>query len=56
MKYFAFGANTNLMSMRRRVPAAVPIGPATLPNHILRFAIHADVVPCSNSTVVGMLW
>jgi gamma-glutamylcyclotransferase len=54
--YFAYGANTNLDSMAHRCPAALDLGPATLPNHYYRFSRHADVVPSQNQSVEGVLW
>lgn len=48
--------NTNLDSMMQRCPDAVRLGPAELLNHRFRFAFHADVVPCTGSTVHGLLW
>jgi len=56
MKYFAYGMNTNLMSMAQRCPAAVPLGHAIIKNYRLRFAVHADIVPQANTYVDGVLW
>lgn len=52
----AYGMNTNLMGMRRRCPAAIPMGSAVLPNHKLKFRLHADIEPDVTSDVVGVLW
>lgn len=35
--YFAYGSNLHPQWLRRRVPSAVIIGPATLPGHALEF-------------------
>ena len=56
MKYFAYGMNTNLMSMAQRCPAAVPLGHAIIKNYRFRFAVHADIVPQANAYVDGVLW
>ena len=56
MKYFAYGMNTNLMSMAQRCPAAVPLGHAVIRNYRFRFAVHADIVPQANAYVDGVLW
>jgi gamma-glutamylcyclotransferase (GGCT)/AIG2-like uncharacterized protein YtfP len=56
MFYFAYGMNTNRLSMRRRCPGAISMGAATLPDHEFRFARHADVVPNTNYSVDGVLW
>ena len=53
---FAYGMNTNLMSMARRCPAARCLGNARIQNYRLRFAVHADIVPQANSVVEGVLW
>lgn len=56
MKYFAYGANTNLMAMARRVPNAQVLGPASLLDCRFRFALHADIVPALGQNVQGVLW
>lgn len=48
--------NTNLDSMQTRCPGAECLGPAILPQHRFRFAVHADVVPDHDQYVDGLLW
>lgn len=52
----AYGMNTNLAGMRQRCPTATLIGSAVLPNHKLKFRLHADIEPDVTSDVVGVLW
>ncbi len=54
--YFAYGANANRQEMEIRCPSAQWAGTATLPDHALRFRIHADVEPNDGSSVYGVLW
>lgn len=54
--YFAYAANANRREMRERCPTAQWAGTATLPDHALRFRIHADVEPVKGSSVYGVLW
>jgi gamma-glutamylcyclotransferase (GGCT)/AIG2-like uncharacterized protein YtfP len=56
MLYFAYGMNTNPTEMAHRCPAARSLGHARLINHSFRFAQHADVEPCADSYVDGVLW
>lgn len=56
MLYFAYGMNTNPAEMALRCPGAVSLGRAQLINHSFRFAQHADVEPCADSYVDGVLW
>lgn len=56
MKYFAYGANTNIMAMAQRVPYAQLLGAASLLDCRFRFALHADVVPAPGQKVQGVLW
>ena len=56
MLYFAYGMNTNPREMALRCPGATSMGHARLINHSFRFAQHADVEPCSDSYVDGVLW
>ncbi len=56
MLYFAYGTNLNLRDMRRRCPAAKPVGAATLKDHKLVFRHFADLAPESGSTVSGALY
>lgn len=56
MLYFGYGLNTNPEEMARRCPDARSLGHARLVNHSFRFSQHADVEPCDNSYVHGVLW
>jgi gamma-glutamylcyclotransferase (GGCT)/AIG2-like uncharacterized protein YtfP len=56
MLYFAYGMNTNPVEMAHRCPGAASLGHARLINHSFRFAQHADVEPCADSYVDGVLW
>jgi gamma-glutamylcyclotransferase len=54
--YFAYGVNAVRSEMAERCPNAQWAGTATLPNHALRFRVHADVEPFQNDRVYGALW
>jgi gamma-glutamylcyclotransferase (GGCT)/AIG2-like uncharacterized protein YtfP len=54
--YFAYGANSVRSEMADRCPTANWVGTATLPDHVLRFRIHADVEPYQGDRVYGALW
>lgn len=54
--YLAYGANTNLESMRHRCPAAQYVCNITLHHHRLVFRGVADVVPNRGSKVVCAMW
>lgn len=56
MFYFAYGMNTDPAGMAQRCPGAVSLGAARLQKHRFRFAVHADVVPCDDNSVDGVLW
>lgn len=56
MKYIAYGMNTNLSNMKWRCPTAVVLGVVTLPDHELKFRLHADIQESLGSTVTGLLW
>jgi len=56
MFYFAYGMNTNRLSMTRRCPGAISMGSARLLDHEFRFDRHADVVSCPKKSVSGVLW
>lgn len=56
MLYFAYGMNTDRTGMAQRCPGALSLGHARLRDHSFRFAVHADVMPCHNSWVDGVLW
>lgn len=54
--YLAYGANTNLRSMRTRCPAARYVCNITLNHHTLVFRGVADVVPKRGARVHCALW
>lgn len=56
MLYFAYGMNTDPEGMAQRCPGALSLGAAQLQDHVFRFAVHADVVPCTGTWVDGVLW
>jgi len=56
MKYFAYGMNTNTAQMAMRCPNAQSLGAAYLPNHLFRFARHADILPTPGFVTHGVLW
>jgi gamma-glutamylcyclotransferase (GGCT)/AIG2-like uncharacterized protein YtfP len=51
----AYGMNTNIESMRARVPGATYIGKAKLPHHKLVFKYHADIEAADTDMEV-VLW
>ena len=54
MKYFAYGSNMLYSRLRRRVPSARPLGPASLSGHVLRFHKHgADNSGKCNAFLTG---
>lgn len=53
---FAYGMNTNLVSMKLRCENAQPIGVATLYDYQLDFRYHLDLTPRTFSKVTGVLW
>ena len=56
MKYFSYGMNTNLDSMRVRCPQARSLGAAVLPHYAFEFKSFATVTPDMNNEVHGVLW
>ena len=56
MYYFAYGSNLLKSDMLGRCPAAVPFGPAVLPDHRLVFRHWADVEPAAGFQTEGGLW
>ena len=56
IRYFAYGHNTNVEEFARRIPPAVLVGKAYLPNYCLVMREFADVVPKKNEKVWGVLW
>lgn len=57
-RYFAYGSNMSVALMRRKCPAAEPIGPARLDGW--RFIVmrdgYASIVPAAGGAVHGVLW
>lgn len=56
MKYFSYGMNTNLDSMRLRCPGARSLGAAVLPHYKFEFKSFATVAPDMDNAVHGVLW
>jgi len=56
IRYFAYGHNTNVEEFARRIPPAILVGKACLPNYCLVMREFADVVPKKNEKVWGVLW
>ena len=54
--YYAYGANTNLDSMRYRCPKATLLGGFTLPDWRLVFKGVADIEVAPHNKVMGVLW
>ena len=54
--YFAYGHNTNLEEMYKRVPEAQLIGHADLPDHRYVLENVSNVVESKGDTVHGVLW
>ena len=56
IRYFAYGYNTNTAEMTQRIPPAIFIGKALLPNYKFVMNNFADVVPFKGGEVYGVLW
>jgi gamma-glutamylcyclotransferase (GGCT)/AIG2-like uncharacterized protein YtfP len=56
MLYFAYGANLNRIAMKRRCPAARPMGAALLRGYRLCFRSYAAIAPDPHASVPGALW
>jgi len=54
IRYFAYGCNTNLHEFASRIPPAILVGKACLPNYRFVMREFADVVP--KKKVWGVLW
>lgn len=54
--YFAYGMNTNLKEMAARCSGAELVGQVILTKHKFVFRSHADIEPCEDSDVAGVLW
>jgi gamma-glutamylcyclotransferase (GGCT)/AIG2-like uncharacterized protein YtfP len=56
IRYFAYGQNTNEAEFYRRIPPAILVGKAYLPNYALVLREFADIVPKKSEKVWGVLW
>jgi hypothetical protein len=56
MLYFAYGSNLHKKQMKRRCPAAEPLGALILPNTQLVFRGVADVIRVDGSDCPGGIW
>lgn len=56
MKYFSYGMNTNLNSMRMRCPEAKSLGAAVLSHYEFEFKTYATVSPKMEAETHGVLW
>lgn len=56
MLYFAYGSNLNIEQMKRRCPAATPLGAIVIDNFALVFRGVADIEPRDGSLLHGGLW
>ena len=56
IRYFAYGCNTNVAEFASRIPPAILVGKACLPNYRLVTREFADIVPKKNEKVWGVLW
>lgn len=63
-KYFAYGSNLDTAQMRRRCPAAQPLGPAHIPNTRIEFSRYsekwsggvANITPTIGCEVWGLIY
>lgn len=56
IRYFAYGCNTNVAEFASRIPPAILVGKACLPNYRFVMREFADIVPKKNEKVWGVLW
>jgi len=56
INYFAYGHNTNIDEMQRRIPGAKLLGTADLQGWEFVMEHYSNIVPESGSTVKGVLW
>lgn len=56
MLYAAYGSNLNKAQMRFRCPNSKPVGIGKIQNYMMKFDIHADIVPCDGRYVMVGLW
>jgi hypothetical protein len=56
IRYFAYGCNTNVAEFASRIPPAILVGNACLPNYRFVMREFADIVPKKNEKVWGVLW
>ena len=54
--YFAYGHNTNTKEMLKRIPEAIFVGAAELPNYELAFHRFAGVEKKAGAKVKGVVW
>ena len=54
--YFAYGSNQNKRRAARRIPGAVDLGVAVLPNYRLTERLYADIDFCEGAEVFGVLY
>lgn len=56
IRYFAYGFNTNKEEFLLRVPPAIYVGKACLPNYEFVMRDYANIVPNKKEKVWGVLW
>jgi len=54
--YFAYGHNTDSEELLKRIPGSKDVGTAVLSDHQLVLRQFADIVPTTESRVVGVVW
>ena len=54
--YFAYGSNQNKRRAARRIPGAVDLGIAVLPNYRLTERLYADIDFCEGAEIFGVLY
>ena len=54
--YFAYGHNTNIPELKKRVPQAKRIGRAIAPNQQLHINHYTNIVAADGEKVYGVLW
>lgn len=54
--YFAYGHNTNIPELQRRIPHAKLIGRATAPNFKLELKHYTNIIPEDGAKTYGVLW
>ena len=56
IRYFAYGVNTNKEEFLLRIPPAVYVGKACLPDYQFVMREASNIVPKKNEKVWGVLW